>query len=136
MFRFIKQVLITLSSFGESFAKMANISNFTTCISLNNQPCITKTTLINLNPDEDDQGLQYYPFMDNLDRCNRSCNTFDDPSARICVPNKKEIVDINVFNMIKRINESKILKHISCDCTCKFDEIRSSSDQKWKKELC
>ena len=47
--------------------------------------------------------------MVNLDRCNRSCNTFDDPSGRICIPNKMDNANINVFNMITRINELKTL---------------------------
>ena len=49
---------------------------------------MTRTTLIDFNPDENSQGLRYYPFMVNLDRCTESCNTLDDPSGRICVPNK------------------------------------------------
>ena len=38
-------------------ASMANVSNFPTCISLNNQPCITICTLIDLNPNEYTPGL-------------------------------------------------------------------------------
>ena len=38
--------------------------------------------------------------MVSLDRCNESCNTFDDLSSRICVENKIEDVNLNVFNMI------------------------------------
>ena len=29
--------------------------------------------------------------MVTLDRCNASCNSFDDPSDKICVPHKTEI---------------------------------------------
>ena len=57
--------------------------------------------------------------MVNLDRCNRSCNTFDDTSGKMCVSNKTENVNMNVFKMITVINESKTLaKHISCNCKC------------------
>ena len=38
MFRLIKQVFIELLSFSGSLPSMDNVSNFTTCISLNNQP--------------------------------------------------------------------------------------------------
>ena len=31
---------------------------------------MTRPTLIDLNPDENNQGLHYYPFMVNLDKCN------------------------------------------------------------------
>ena len=55
--------------------------------------------------------------MVNLDRCNTcSCGTLDDICPPICVPNKIEDANFSAFNMIARINESKILtKHISCE---------------------
>ena len=40
MFGFIKKVLITLLSFSGSLLSMANLSSFTTCMFLNNPPCI------------------------------------------------------------------------------------------------
>ena len=40
--------------------------------------------------------------MVSLDRRNGSCNTLDDLSSRICVPNKED-VNSNVFNMITKI---------------------------------
>ena len=85
MFRLIKQGFIALLSFSESIASMANVSNFITCISLNNQPCMTRPTVIDLNLDEYNQGLRYYQFMVNLDRCNGNGNTFYDPSGKTCV---------------------------------------------------
>ena len=55
--------------------------------------------------------------MASLERCGGSCNTVDGLSSRICVPNKTEDANLNVFNMITKKNKSKTLtKHISCDC--------------------
>ena len=51
MFRFIKQGFFTLLRFSGSLASMANVSNLTKCISLNNQPCMTRPTVNDLNPD-------------------------------------------------------------------------------------
>ena len=82
MFRLIKQVFFALLSFSESFSK------FKTFMSLKNQLCMTRPTLIDLNHDEYNQGLRYYPFMINLERCSGNCNSFDNPSGQICVPNK------------------------------------------------
>ena len=45
--------------------------------------------------------------MVSLGRCNGSCNTLDDLSVRTCVLNKTEDVNLNVFIVITRINESK-----------------------------
>ena len=47
--------------------------------------------------------------MVNLDRCDGSCNNFNDPPGRICVANKIENLNINVSSMIRRINERKTL---------------------------
>ena len=47
-------------------------------ISLNNQPCLTRSIVIDLNPDKYNERLHFYAFMVNLIRYNGSCNTFDD----------------------------------------------------------
>ena len=69
---------------------MVNVSDFATCIYLNNQPFKTRPTLINLNPDEYNPGLHYYPSTANLGRCNGLYNTLDDPYDKIWVPNTTE----------------------------------------------
>ena len=46
--------------------------------------------LIDLNHDELSQGLRYHSYLVSLNRCCGSCNTLDDPSGKICVPNKIE----------------------------------------------
>ena len=58
MFRLIKQVFILLLSFSKSLA--------TKCLSLNDEPCMVRPTLIDLNHVE----LKYYPFMISLDKRN------------------------------------------------------------------
>ena len=92
-------MLIGLSGFSRSLA--------TKCMGLNNQPCLSRPNLTDLNPNEHNQGLCHYLFMVSLDICNVICNTLVDSSSRICVANKTEDVNLNVFNMITRVNESK-----------------------------
>ena len=80
--------------------------------------------------DEQSQEFHYCPFGVKLDRCVGSCNTLNDLSNKICVPNKTEESNLNAFNIIEGVNESKSLtKHISCKCKCKFDEKKYNSDQ-------
>ena len=50
-------------------------------LSLNDQSCMVKHNLIDLNPVE----LKYYQFMVRLDKRDRSCNVL---SPKICVPKK------------------------------------------------
>lgn len=74
MLRLIKQVFIGLEGFSRSLATKTNVSKFAKCISLNYQPSMTINTVINLNPDEYNQGLRYSQLTANLGRCNVSCN--------------------------------------------------------------
>ena len=83
MFNLIKQVFIVLLSFSESLA--------TKYLFLNNEPCMIRPTIIDLNPAE----FKYYIFMISLDKCTGSCNVL---SSKICVP--KETKDINVKALI------------------------------------
>ena len=120
-------MFIWILSFKGSLASMANASNFTTGTSLNNQSYIARPSLINLNPDEFNEGLHYFPFMFNLDRCNRSCNTLDNLAD----------VNSNVFNLITRINGSKVLaKHVSRECKCKYDGGIYDLNQNWNNDKC
>ena len=135
MFGLIKQVSVTLLSFGGSLASMANVIDHEKCISLNSQPLLSRSFLIVLNSGEHNQGLHYYPFIINLGKCNRSSNTLDDPSARKCNLNKTEEVISSSFNMITRINESKILAK-SNQSKCKFDGRKCNSNQKMKNNKC
>ena len=64
--------------------------------------------------------------MVSLDRCNRNCNNIDDPFGRICIPNKENNVNLNVFNIITDIN----------NCRCKFDSSKCNLNQKRNKDKC
>ena len=99
-------------------ASIVNTSNHTKCVYLSNQKSEIQPTLINLHPQE----LHYYPFAVKLDKCVGSCNTLNDLSNKVCVPNKTEDLSIHIFNMITGKNESKVsTKDVSCECKCRFD---------------
>ena len=99
---------------------LANGSNHRKCMSLNNWKCITQPSLINSN--ECSQKFHYYPLAIKLDKYVGSCDTLNDLFNKVCVPNKTVDLNLSLFNMITRINESKsIRKHMSCKCKCKFD---------------
>ena len=60
MFSLIKQLSIVLLSFSESLA--------TKLMFLNDEPCMVRPTVIDMNPVE----LKYYPFMISLNKCTGS----------------------------------------------------------------
>ena len=86
---------------------MVNASHFATFMSLNNQSYMTRPTVINQNLYEYNLGLRYYPFMVNLNIYNGSCNTLNDPSDRICVPNKIKGIELSVLNTIQELIDEK-----------------------------
>ena len=51
------------------------------------------------------------------------------------VPNKKEDLNLSVFNVTTGINKSKIsTKDISCEYKCKLDGTKCNSDQWWNND--
>ena len=74
MFSLIKQNFIVLLNFSESLV--------TKCLFLNDELCLVRPTLIDLNPVE----VKYYPFMIRLDKFTGICNII---SPKICVPKEK-----------------------------------------------
>ena len=131
MFRIIKKMFIVL------LASIVTDSTQKKCVSLSNQKCEIQPTFMNLHPKEISEEFHYYPFTVKLEKCVGSCNTLNDLSNKVCVPNKTEDLNLSVFNTITRINELKTLtKHISCKCKCKFDERKCNSNQWWNNDKC
>ena len=131
MFRLIKKIFIGL------LTGLVNASNDTKCVSLSNKKMRDSTCLINLHPNKHSQEFHYYPFTVKLDWCVGSCNTLNDLSNKVCVPNKTEDLNISLLNKIRGINESKKLtKHKSCECKCQFDGTKSHSNQWWNNNKC
>ena len=62
------------------------------CVSINNQECKIRTQIINLNTNEP----MFYPYSIKINKCKGSCNTVNDPYAKICVPD--QIKNTNVKN--------------------------------------
>ena len=94
-------------SFNESLARVAKVQRKR--LSLNDNSCIARLNLINLNYVE----LKNYPFIVSLDKRNGGCNVL---SPKICVPEKTKDINIRVFNLITNKNETKTMtKHVSCE---------------------
>ena len=129
----IKKNNIKCLNFIGLLAHMVKVSDHTKCIFQHNEWCIARPTLIDLNPRQ----IHYYPLIFSLDRCNGFCNTLNNLLSRIRVLNKTKDVNLNVFNMIARLNESKTLaKHTKYFIKCKFAGRKCKSNQKWNIELC
>ena len=120
MFSLIKKVFIVLLGFSSSLA--------TECVSLNDEPRIIRLTLIDLDPVE----LKYYPFMITINIMEVAMSY-----RQKYVLKKTKDINVKAFNMITNKNEAKtMIKHISCDCKCKFNSKTCNSNLKWNNEPC
>ena len=94
MFGLIRKMFIGL------LTVLVDGSNHTKCVLLSNQKYMIQPTLINLHPNEYSQKFHYYSFAVKLDRCVGSCNTLNDLSNKVCVPNKTKDLNLSMFNII------------------------------------
>ena len=91
-------------TFMELLISTVNASDHTNCVSLSNQKCEIQPTFINLHSNEYSQEFRYYPFTVKSGKYVGSCNTLNNLSNKVSVPNKTENLNLNVFNMITGIN--------------------------------
>ena len=73
------------------------------CVSMNNQEYKIRPEIINLNTNEP----LFYPYSIKINTCKGSCNTINDPYAKICVPDNIKNTNVEVFNLISRANEKR-----------------------------
>ena len=102
-FRFIKKYFFTAMTFFNF-----NLSNVKSLeyVSMNNQDCKIRTEIINLNTNKP----MFYPYSIKINRCKDSCNTINDPYAKICVPDQIKDTNVKVFNLMLRTNEARHIK--------------------------
>ena len=113
MFGFVKKYFFTVMT----FFNLSNVNSLE-CVSMNNQECKIRTETINLNTNEP----LLYPYRIKINRCKGSCNTINEPYAKICVPDLIENTYIKVFNLMSRTNETRHIKwHKTCKCKCRLD---------------
>ena len=99
MFVFIKKLFYIGSLFSSSLVSATSLS----CISMKNQECKVRPEIINVNSNEP----VFYPFSIKTSKCSGSCNNINDPYAKICVPDVVKDLNVKVFNLMSRTNETR-----------------------------
>ena len=131
IFRFVKKVF---------FVGLTILSNFTntnslnaiplSCISMSNQECKTRPQVINVNGDE----LMFFQFSIEASKCSDSCKNINYPQGKICVPDVAKDLDVKVFNLISRNNETSYIEwHETYKCEYKVGENVCNNKQHWNK---
>ena len=87
------------------------------CMSVVNQKCMPRSKILAVN--EGVGEALFYPYNVLVNKCSGSCNTINDPMAKLCVPNIIKGINVKVYNFLMRLNETRnVLWHESCKCVC------------------
>ena len=103
------------------------------CISMNNQECKVRPKILNVNSNEP----VFYPFSIKTSKCSGSCNNVNDPDAKVCVPDLAKNINVNVFNLMSRTNETRHIKwHEAFECKCWLDASLCNNKQRSNDYNC
>ena len=70
---------------------------------MNNQDCKERPQIVNVNSDES----VLFPFSIKTSKCSGSYNNINDLYAKICVPDVIKNLNVKVFNLMPRTNETR-----------------------------
>ena len=103
------------------------------CVSAVNQNCMARPKIINTNVNEP----VFYPLSIKVNKYSGDCNTINNPMAKLCVPDVVKDLNVKVFNMLARINETrKVVWHETCKCMCRLTSAICNDKQEWNKNKC
>ena len=129
MFVFIKKIFCIGSLFLSGLVSTTPLS----CISIKNYECKVRPEIINVNSNNP----IFYPFSIKINKCSGSCNNINNPHAKNCVPDVIKDLNVKVYNLMSRTNETRFMKwHQTCKCTCRLDGIICNSKQRWNENKC
>ena len=75
-------------------------------ISMNNQKCKIRPQIVNVNSNEP----VFLPFSIKTSKCDGSCNNINDPYAKMCVTHVVKNLNVKVFNLMSRTNETRYIE--------------------------
>ena len=104
------------------------------CLSVINRECMPRPKILDVN--EGTGEALFYSYV-LVNKCSGSCNTLDDPMARLCVPNIIKNVNMKVYKFLMRLNETRnVLWHESCKCVCRLNSSVCNSKHIWNSDTC
>ena len=79
----------------------------------------------------------FYPYNTQVNKCSGSCKTLDNPKTKLCVHNVIKGVNMQVYNFLMRLNETRnVLWHESCKCVSKLNSSVCNNKQIWNSDTC
>ena len=79
----------------------------------------------------------FYPYNVLVSKCSGSCHKLDNPMAKLCFPGIAKRVNMQVYNFLMRLNETRnVLWYESCKCVCKLNSSVCNNKQIWNDDTC
>ena len=103
MFGFVKWIFVSTIIF---FACNLWSVNPLECISMSKQEFKVRPEIVNVNSNEP----IFYSFSIKTSKCSCSCNNIGYPYAKLCFPEVAKKINIKVFNLISRNDETRHIK--------------------------
>ena len=75
------------------------------CLSVINQKCMPRPKILDVN--ERVGEALFYPYNVLVNKCSGSCDTLDNPMAKLCIPNIIKRINMKVYNFLMRLNETR-----------------------------
>ena len=134
MFIFIKKIFYIGSLYLSTLVSASPLNAIPlSCISLKNQECKVRPKIADIISNKP----IFYPFSIKINKCSGSCNNINNPYSKICVPDTVKDLNVRVFNLMSRTNETRHIKwHKTCKCICRLDKIICNSKQGWNENKC
>ena len=105
------------------------------CVSVINQKCMPRPKILHVN--EGVGEALFYPYNVLVNKCSESCDTINNPMAKLCVPGIVKRVNMQVYNFLMNVNETRnVLWHESCKCVCKLNSSVCNNKQIWNDDTC
>ena len=102
-------------------------------VSMINQGCKIRPQILNININNP----FFYSDSIEVNKCSGSCNNINDPYAKLCVPDAVKNINVKVFNLVSRTNETRhIWLHKTCKCKCRLYASVCKNKQHWNKDKC
>ena len=73
---------------------------------MKHQECKVRPEIISINTNNP----MFYPFSIKVNKCYGNCNNVINAYARICVPDIVKNLNVKVFNLMSRTNETRQIK--------------------------
>ena len=103
---------------GLAFFSALTSVNSLSCTSRNNQECKVRPQIVIFIGDDP----VIFPFSIKTNKCSGSCNKINNPFAKLCVPEVVKNLNVKVFNLMSRTNETRHIKwHETCECECRLN---------------